>query len=70
MRAAGYIRVSQERAVRNGYGLDAQESDIHRFLEYRKWKLVELSGNATRKEAKPRKNVLDTVADLGTIVAK
>ncbi len=26
MRAAGYVRVSQERNARNGYGLDVQEA--------------------------------------------
>ncbi len=41
-RVAGYIRVSQERAARNGYGLGAQERDIHRFVEYKGWNLVEL----------------------------
>ena len=34
-RAAGYVRVSQERNARNGYGLDAQESDIRRYAEYK-----------------------------------
>ena len=42
MRAAGYIRVSQERAARNGYGLGAQEADVRRFVEYKAWELVEL----------------------------
>jgi site-specific DNA recombinase len=42
MRAAGYVRVSQERAARNGYGLDAQEADIQRFVEYKNWELIEL----------------------------
>ncbi|MHC4251734.1 MAG: recombinase family protein [Planctomycetota bacterium] len=41
-RAAGYVRVSQERAVRNGYGLDAQEADIRRYAEYRQLRLVGL----------------------------
>jgi len=39
-RAAGYIRVSQERNARNGYGLDAQESDITRHVEYKRLGLV------------------------------
>jgi site-specific DNA recombinase len=34
-RAVGYIRVSQERNARNGYGLAAQENEIGRFVEYR-----------------------------------
>jgi len=42
MRVAGYIRVSQERAARDGYGLDAQEADVRHFVEYKKWKLLEL----------------------------
>ncbi|MBI4564845.1 MAG: recombinase family protein [Planctomycetes bacterium] len=39
-RAAGYIRVSQERAARNGYGLGAQETDIQRFALFKQWDLV------------------------------
>jgi len=38
--AAGYVRVSQERAVRNGYSLAAQEQDIRRFAEYKGWRLA------------------------------
>ena len=34
-KVAGYVRVSQERAARNGYGLDAQEADIDRHAKYR-----------------------------------
>jgi site-specific DNA recombinase len=34
-RAAGYVRVSQERNARNGYGLDAQEAEVRRFAEYK-----------------------------------
>jgi site-specific DNA recombinase len=37
--AAGYIRVSQERAAKNGYGLGAQEEDIRRHVEYKRWRL-------------------------------
>jgi len=40
--AAGYVRVSQERAARNGYGLGAQESDIRKHVDYKGWKLVEV----------------------------
>jgi len=39
-RAAGYIRVSQERNARNGYGLDAQDTDIRRHAAYRVLELV------------------------------
>ena len=35
-RAAGYVRVSQERNARNGYGLGAQETDIQRYIEYKR----------------------------------
>jgi len=35
IRAAGSIRVSQERVAKNGYGLGAQEDDIKRFIEYK-----------------------------------
>jgi len=38
-RAAGYIRVSQERAVKNGYSLGAQEQEVRRFIEYKDWTL-------------------------------
>ena len=41
-RVAGYVRVSQERAARNGYGLGAQEQDVRRFVEYKAWTLVDL----------------------------
>ncbi|MHC5058694.1 MAG: recombinase family protein, partial [Planctomycetota bacterium] len=41
-RAAGYVRVSQERNARNGYGLDAQETDVRRFTEFRALKLVDV----------------------------
>ncbi|MBI2931109.1 MAG: recombinase family protein [Planctomycetes bacterium] len=42
VRAAGYVRVSQERAARNGYGLGAQEQDVRRFVEYKNWPFVDL----------------------------
>mgnify|MGYP000697205843 CR=1 FL=1 len=41
-RAAGYVRVSQERNFRNGYGLDAQIADVKRYVEYRRWRLIEI----------------------------
>lgn len=37
VRAAGYVRVSQERSARNGYGLTAQEADLKRFIAYKRW---------------------------------
>jgi len=40
--AAGYVRVSQERNARHGYGLDAQEADVRRFAEYRSLALIEV----------------------------
>ncbi|MHC5058263.1 MAG: recombinase family protein [Planctomycetota bacterium] len=39
MRAAGYVRVSQERNV-DRYGLDAQEVDVRRHADYMRWTLV------------------------------
>jgi len=42
VRAAGYIRVSQERAARNGYGLAAQEAEIRKYVAYKDLKLVEV----------------------------
>jgi DNA invertase Pin-like site-specific DNA recombinase len=41
-RAAGYIRVSQERNARNGYGLDAQEAEVRRYAEYRRLQFASL----------------------------
>ena len=35
VRTAGYVRVSQERNARNGYGHSAQEDDIRRYVEYK-----------------------------------
>ncbi len=40
IRAAGYARVSQERAARNGYGLAAQQAELKRFIEYKGWQLA------------------------------
>jgi len=39
MRAAGYVRISQERNLRNRYGMDAQIADVQRYVGYRGWKL-------------------------------
>ncbi len=41
-RAAAYIRVSQERAARNGYGLGAQETDVQKYATYKDLELVEI----------------------------
>jgi len=41
-RAAAYLRVSQERAARNGFGLEAQEDKVTRFVEYKGLDLVEV----------------------------
>lgn len=41
-RAAGYIRVSQERAAKNGYGLGAQETDLRKYAGYKGLELVEI----------------------------
>ena len=56
LRAVGYIRVSQERAARNGYGLGAQEADIRKHIDYKGWKLVEVyqeSGVSGYKKDRP-----------------
>ena len=37
IRAAGYVRVSQERNARNGYGLGAQEADVTRYVQFKDW---------------------------------
>lgn len=42
IRAAGYIRVSQERSAKNGYGLGAQEAEVRKHIEYKGWELVEV----------------------------
>ena len=68
MRAAGYIRVSQERAARNGYGLDAQEADIQRFVEYKNWELIELyreEGASGYRKDRPRLDRLLADAKAG-----
>jgi DNA invertase Pin-like site-specific DNA recombinase len=41
-RAAGYVRVSQERTAQNGFGLQAQEADIRRHVDYRKWRVFDI----------------------------
>ncbi|MBI4564844.1 MAG: recombinase family protein [Planctomycetes bacterium] len=41
-RVVGYIRVSQERNATNGYGLGAQETDIRRYAEYKRWALARI----------------------------
>lgn len=41
-KVAGYVRISQERAAKNGYGLGAQEQEVRRFVEYTAWTLVDL----------------------------
>jgi len=42
VRAAAYVRVSQERSARNGYGLGAQEDEVRRFAAYKGWTLLEI----------------------------
>ncbi len=37
VRAAGYVRVSQERNARNGWGLGAQEADVARYVQFKRW---------------------------------
>lgn len=41
-RVVGYVRVSQERNAANGYGLRAQETDIHRYAEYKRWSIARI----------------------------
>jgi site-specific DNA recombinase len=40
--AAGYVRVSQERAAQKGFGLEAQEADVKRHAEYKRWRLFDV----------------------------
>lgn len=42
VRAVAYTRVSQEKAARNGYGLNAQEDEVRRFAAYKGWTLLEV----------------------------
>jgi site-specific DNA recombinase len=61
IKAAGYIRVSQERSARNGYGLQAQESAIRKHVSYKDWKLVEIyreEGVSGYKRERPELNRL------------
>ena len=59
VQAAGYIRVSQERAARNGYGLDVQDKDIRRHAEYKGWQLVEVYREEGVSGYKRERPVLD-----------
>ena len=66
--AVGYIRVSQERAVRNGYGLAAQENDVRRYAEYRGWTLAEIfreEGVSGYKRERPALERMRTAAKAG-----
>jgi len=68
IRAAGYVRVSQERAAKNGYGLGAQEDEIKRFVEYKGWTLVELyseNGVSGYKRERPAMDRLLADAEAG-----
>jgi hypothetical protein len=42
VRAAGYVRVSQERNARNGWGLGAQEGDVARYVQFKCWEPAEV----------------------------
>lgn len=42
VRVGAYVRVSQERNFRNGYGLDAQIADVKRYTDYRRWPLTKI----------------------------
>ena len=42
VRAAGYVRVSQERNARTGWGLGAQEGDVKRYVEFKSWAPAEV----------------------------
>ena len=41
-RAAAYVRVSQVRSARDGYGLGAQEDEVRRFAAYKGWTLLDV----------------------------
>ena len=41
-RAVGYVRVSQERNARNGYGLGAQEAEVKRYVDFKQWELAQV----------------------------
>jgi site-specific DNA recombinase len=48
MRAAGYIRVSTDEQVREGYGLAAQEQAARAYCQAQGWELVDLYADAGR----------------------
>ena len=48
MKAAGYIRVSTEEQVREGYGLAAQKQAIEAYCTAHSWELVEIYADAGR----------------------
>jgi site-specific DNA recombinase len=61
VKAAGYIRVSQERSARNGYGLQAQESAIRKHVSYKDWEIVDIyreEGVSGYKRERPELNRL------------
>ncbi len=66
--AVGYVRVSQERAAKNGYGLGAQEEDIHRHSQYKRWRLLDVykeNGVSGYKRERPALERLLTDAKSG-----
>ena len=67
-RAAAYIRVSQERNARDGYGLDAQEADVRRFATYKGFASVEVyreAGGSGYERARPELDRLIADAKAG-----
>ena len=66
-RAAGYVRVSQQRNV-GRYGLGAQEVDVRRHAEYMRWGLVEIyreEGVSGYKRERPALGRMITDAEAG-----
>jgi len=59
VRAAGYVRVSQERNARNGYGLDSQEADVNKHVDYKDWLLTEIYREEGASGYDRRRPVLD-----------
>lgn len=71
-RAAGYVRVSQERSARNGYGLGAQEHEVRKFADYKGWDLVEVyreEGVSGYKKDRPALDRLLADAKTGRFMA-
>ncbi len=69
-RVGGYVRVSQERQVKNGYGLDSQVTDVQRYAKFRGWETAKIymeKGVSGYKKARPALDQLLADARAGKL---